>query len=74
MEHDHEWLCFCKNIQTLRKTHQLSAPQMARILRISVKTLSLLEGGVLPKRASANVIILLSRHFGIPPKDLFAPL
>ena len=66
-----EWICFCQNIRTLREEHGYSLQTMAKILHISVKTLSLLESGTLPKHTSANIIFLLSRHFNIPPKELF---
>lgn len=66
-----EWIGFCQNMRALREEHGYSLREMAKILHISVKTLSLLESGTLPRRTSANIIFLLSRHFDIPPKELF---
>ena len=71
MEVELEFQFFCKNVRTLRERNHLSRSEMAKILHITPKTLSLLENGTLPAHTSATVIFRLSRAFGIPPKDLF---
>ncbi|MBE6567918.1 MAG: helix-turn-helix transcriptional regulator [Ruminococcaceae bacterium] len=71
METYTEFLIFCKNIRTLRTSHGLSEREMAKTLRVSVKTLTQLENGILPPHVSASIILHLSKKFGIPPKDLF---
>jgi len=68
-----EFLVFSQNIRLLREQHGYSPREMAKLLHISVKTLLLLESGALPDHVSSNIIFLLSRHFNIPPKDLFSP-
>ena len=74
MEAYNEFLIFCKNIRTLRGRQDLTEREMAKILHVSVKTLSMLENGVFPTHTSANIIFRLSRAFQISPKDLFSLL
>ena len=65
---------FCNNIRILRRRYQLKKPQMARLLHISVASLSKLEEGEIPPRLSAEVIFFIYQHFQIKPTDMFAPL
>ena len=60
-----------KNINKLRKTNNLSQKEMAKELKIGVKTLSKIERGILPPRLSASVLIDIYFHFGVRPSELF---
>ncbi len=68
------FLAFSENIKCIRKEAGLSQKEMARMLGIGVSTLSKIEKGVLPPRLSCSVLFCIQRHFGIHPKDMFAPI
>ena len=65
---------FCQNIKTLRERHCLSKKEMAKILGIGVKSLTKIEQGIIPTRASTNIIFHLSHCFDVQPHNLFKPL
>ena len=62
---------FLWNVAWLRKQHGLSKKMMAQLLGISVRSLNLIESGVVPKRLDVSVLLMIRDRFGIQPKDLF---
>lgn len=64
---------FCNNIRVLRRQHKLKKEEMARILHISVSSLSKLEAGRIPPRLSVEVIFFIYQYFHIRPADMFVP-
>ncbi len=62
---------FCNNVTMLRKKNNLTQKEMAKICKIGVKSLSLIEHGTLPQRISADVLFSIQRHFQIPVHKLF---
>ena len=65
---------FCRNVKTRWERHGLSKKEMAKILEIGTKSLTKIEQGIIPDRASVNIVIKLARQFNIEPHKLFAPL
>ena len=67
-----EWkITFCNNVKKLREINKLSKKEMAKRLHTSVKSLSMLEQGIIPRRMSLRVAISISKEFGIPISDIF---
>ena len=64
---------FCQNIKRLREKNRLSKQQMARILHIGTKSLTMLENGTIPPRMDVAVLIYISEHFDVRPDMLFLP-
>ncbi len=64
-------LNFCNNVKRLRKQSGLSRKEMAKKLGIGIKSLSMIEGGVLPKRLGAEIIFEIYNNFGINPREIF---
>ncbi len=64
-------MIFCYNVKNLREEHKLSKKQMAKILGIGTKTLTSIENGVIPPRASAELILNICDRFSISPQELF---
>ncbi len=64
-------LNFCNNVKRLRKQSGLSKQEMAKILGIGTKSLSMIEQGTLPKRLSVDITFKIYKNFGVNPKDLF---
>ncbi len=62
---------FCRNIKKLREQQGLSKKNMAERLGIGVRSLSLLESGILPPRLSCDVLWYIYDHFGILPQEMF---
>ena len=60
----------CKNIKFLREKNNLTKAAMARVLQISVKSLSKIEQGNFPPRISCEILFRLHFAFGIAPTDL----
>ena len=73
-ENDEQIKNFCANVKTLRKKYGLSKEEMAKILHIGAKSLTIIESGTLPVRLSANIVIQIYRSFGILPSDIITPL
>lgn len=73
-ENDEQIKNFCANVKNLRKKYGLSKKEMAKILHIGVKSLTVIESGTLPVRLSANIVIQIYRSFGILPSDVMAHL
>ena len=46
---------FCSNVKRLRKDNGLSKQEMAKILGIGTKSLSMIEQGTLPKQLSVDI-------------------
>jgi len=65
---------FCRNVKILRERYGLSKKEMARILEIGAASLTEIGQGIIPHRASTNIIIKLSQYFSIEPHRLFTPL
>ena len=64
---------FCQNIKRLREKNRLSKRQMARILHIGTKSLTMLENGIIPPRMDVAVLIYISSYFRVRPDMLFLP-
>lgn len=62
---------FCENIKNLRAEKRLSKKEMARLLGIGVRSLSMIEDGKLPSRLDCRVLYRIHRQFGIKPAELF---
>ena len=67
------FLYFSYHIQRIRKEQKLTQREMAGRLGIGVRTLSMIEKGILPPRLSCAIIFRIQDQFGIHPKDLFKP-
>jgi len=63
---------FCQNVKMLRERHGLSKKEMAEILGIGAASLTKIEQGIIPDRASVSIVIKLSQHFHIEPHKLFS--
>lgn len=73
-ETDAELLYLCRNIKYLRNVHKISKKEMASILGIGVKSLRLIEKGIVPSRLSSEVIFNLHKNFGVKYSDMFKPI
>ena len=62
---------FCNNVKKLREINKLSKKEMAKRLHISVRSLSMLEQGIIPPRMSLQVAIEISKEFGMLLGDVF---
>ena len=67
-----EIIIFCENIKRIRIARRLSKKEMAKALMISVKSLTLIEKGILPKRLTTEVFVCIQKEFSIPPCKLFS--
>lgn len=65
---------FLKNVAYLRKCHNLSKKEMARILGIGTESYNKLEQGIFPERLTVEVIFNITDYFKIPPACLFRKL
>ena len=54
------------NILYLRKRHNITKKEMAKILGIGIKTLNKIEQGILPPKTSVEILFKIHNHFGIP--------
>ncbi len=66
-----EEMIFCKNVKILRLKNNLTPMEMAHICGIGVKTLSLIEKGIIPPRLSVSILVSISNYFRIRPYDMF---
>ena len=66
-----EKVTFCNNVKKLREINKLSKKEMAKRLHISVRSLSMLEQGIIPPRLSLQVAIEISRAFEMTLCDVF---
>ncbi|MBQ8338309.1 MAG: helix-turn-helix domain-containing protein [Oscillospiraceae bacterium] len=63
---------FCENVKRLRQREGLSKKEMAKKLGIGVKSLTLIESGIVSKRLGANVLLNILNNFNIYPSDMFS--
>lgn len=63
-------LIVCDNIKFLRKKAGYSKKRMAETLDVSVRTISMLERGIVPERLSCQLLFNAQAEFGINPTDL----
>ena len=68
--HDQEQANFFHNIRWLRQTYGIPKKHMARLLKISTKTLNRLEEGEMPALLSLNIYFHIQKYFAISPKRL----
>ena len=71
MNKKNELILFCRNIKMLREEYNISKEEMAKILGISQKTLSLIENDIIIPQLSLKVVFRTARYFGIEPAYLF---
>lgn len=71
MKSEDQLLTLCQNIRYLRKINGLSKTKMARILGISVRTLTKLEQGIFPPQLGCEVLWRTGSHFRVPLHKLF---
>lgn len=64
-------LNMCNNIKFLRKKHNLTKKAMAERLKISTRSLSMLEKGIIPSRLSCAFLFYVFNEFDVPPKKIF---
>ncbi len=64
----------CDNVVFLRQKNKLSKRFMAQKLHISIKTLTHIENGVIPKRLSVEFLFRIYDEFHISPKDMVSTL
>lgn len=67
----HEEKIFCENLKNIRKSYGYSKVKMARLLGIGVKSLSLIESGIIPPRLGCEVLIRITNTFGVSPSGIF---
>ena len=60
---------FMRNITDLRKQNGLSKRQMAKLLGVSVRTITRLERGDFPSNLSVRIVFQIQKHFGVAAKD-----
>lgn len=65
-----ELLTLAFNMTFLRRKHCLSKVAMAKLLRVSVRTLNRLEQGDVPHTLGVSILFNLYRHFGICPSAI----
>ena len=68
-----DFLYFSQHVQRIRREQNLTQREMADRLGIGVRTLSMIESGILPPRLSCEILFRIENQFGIHPKDLFKP-
>lgn len=74
MTSETEIFILCENIKRLRKKERLSKKEMARIMGIGIRSVTMLENGMLPVRMEAETLWRLKLHFGISIEYLFSKL
>ncbi len=72
IEIEQELGIFCENVKRLRQREGLSKKEMAKKLGIGVKSLTLIESGIVSKRLGANVLLNILNNFNIYPSDMFS--
>ena len=72
MKKETEIMFFCENIKALRKINNLSKKEMAKLIGIGTKSLTLIENGRLPPRLGCDVLFEIQKKFGIVPKTMFS--
>ena len=74
MSNQDEILVFGENVKKLRKKENLSKKEMAEIMGVGVRSVTMLENGVLPLRLDVKALQRLSFRFGIKIEDLFSEI
>ncbi len=69
-ENHDQLLILCDNIRLLRERAGLTQKEMAKRLGVSIRSISMLEKGSVPKRLSCEVIFRLALEFEASPTDL----
>ena len=72
MNKETEIMLFCENIKSIRKTNKLSKKEMAKLIDIGTKSLTLIENGRLPPKLGCDVLFKIQKEFGIAPKTMFS--
>ncbi len=54
------------NVSYLRRKHNITKNDMAKILGIGIKSLNRIEQGILPPRLSVEILFNIREYFGIP--------
>jgi DNA-binding XRE family transcriptional regulator len=72
MNKETEIMIFCENIKSIRKTNKLSKKEMAKLIDIGTKSLTLIENGRLPPKLGCDVLFEIQKEFGIAPKTMFS--
>ena len=72
MNKETEIMLFCENIKSIRKTNKLSKKEMAKLIGIGTKSLTLIENGRLPPKLGCDVLFEIQKEFGIAPKTIFS--
>ncbi len=62
---------FCDNVRFLREREGLTKLEMARKLQVSIRTVTMLERGIVPRRLSSTTVFNIYYEFGISPDDIF---
>ena len=65
---------FCENVKILRKRYGLTQKEMAEICNVGVRSIAMLEKGILPTRLSTSILFRMRDYFKIDMKDLFIPI
>lgn len=60
---------FSQNVMYLRKSHNITKKEMAKILGIGINSLNKLEQGILPPRLSVKILFRAKNYFGISLSD-----
>ena len=58
---------FAHNVAWLRKHYGLSKRRMSELLKISTKTLTMIEAGKIPTNLSAEILVCIHCHFRVTP-------
>ena len=66
-----EFEIFTSNIAFIRRKYGISKKQMSKLLGISVRSLNVIEGGEMPPRLTADIIVNVWTEFHLRPSDLF---
>ena len=72
MNKETEIMLFCENIKSIRKTNKITKKEMAKLIGIGTKSLTLIENGRLPPRLGCDVLFEIQKEFGIAPKTMFS--
>lgn len=69
-----EIFIFCENVKRLRAKEGLSKREISEILGISIRSLTMLEKGILPKNLCCDVLLVICNYFQLEPKMFFSGL
>ena len=70
MSVENNLLLLCENIKLLRAKNNLSKKEMAQKLGISIKSITKIESGVLPRSVNAITLYKIHKVFNIPIETL----